>query len=81
MLRRDLKIAQLEAETTGTQVGKQCKKRIPGTKKPAVKRVSKSAVYFFRLVPIITYVSTLPTPLLDLKVPKAPDNLLPKMSF
>ena len=79
MLRRDLKIAQLEAETTGTQVGKAMQKEDSGHKKTRRKAGMEDCYLFFKYSCIITYVSSLPTPLLDLKVLKAPDNLLPNI--
>ena len=78
MLHRDRNIAQLETKMAGTQVGKAMQKEDSGHKKTRKKAGMENYYLFFKFTYIITYVSSLPTHLLDLEVPKAPDNLLPK---
>jgi len=65
----------------GTQVGKAMQKEDSGHKKTRRKAGMKDCYLFSNYTHIITYVSSLPTPLLDRKAPKAPDNLLANMSF
>ena len=80
-LHRDPNNAQLETKIAGTQVGKAIQKEDSGHKKTRRKAGMEDCYLFFKYTRIITYVSSLPTPLLDLKVPKAPDNLLPNMTL
>ena len=66
---------------TGTLVGQVMEKEGSGHKKTRKKAGMEYCYLFFKYTCIITYVSSPPTPLLDLKAPKGPDNLLPNMSL